>query len=280
MKTTDLVKAVWLLPLVLGLQAGPATAQASLTPAATVTLDVCQNDATGNWIYTGVAAVANGPLDPASMRIGYTVQNKQNSAGFADVFTAPRMDDQATLSTTTSAVSRYSIEAAPLVLGTLRGLARVQIGDPLNPASLLRLEPSYEFTAAICGCPPPTGCTRTQGYWKSKPGVVWPSPYSRTALFFSSGLTWQGILETSAAGGNGYIILAHQYIAAVLNKASGASVPSGVQTVLNNAATYFSSGTTPASCGGSACATQKTWAGILDTYNNGQYPRGPGPCPD
>ena len=98
-------------------------------------------------------------------------------------------------------------------------------------------------------------------------------------MFFSSGLTWQQILETPPAGGNAYLILAHQYIAARLNRASGASAPAGVQTVLHHATTFFSGGTTLDSCGGSACGTQKTWAGILDTYNNGQYPGAPAHCP-
>ncbi len=137
-----------------------------------------------------------------------------------------------------------------------------------------------DTSATCCPTPTPTGCVRTQGYWGNKPNVQWPAPYSRTATFFSSGLTWQAILDTPPAGGNGYIILAHQYIAAVLNRAAGASVPSALQTVLNQATAYFNSGADPSDCGGASCQTQKEWAQILDAYNNGNYAGAPSSCAD
>lgn len=136
-----------------------------------------------------------------------------------------------------------------------------------------------DLTGLTC-CPKPTGCTRTQGYWKSKPGVVWPSPYNRNAKFFSSGLTWQEVLDTPPKGGNAYLILAHQYIAAVLNRARGASAPPAVQRVIDSATAFFSSGTNLDTCGESECEAQKNWAAILDTYNNGRYPDAPLHCRD
>lgn len=128
--------------------------------------------------------------------------------------------------------------------------------------------------------PPPTKCVRTQGYWSNKPNVVWPKPYSRGAKFFASSYTWQGILDAPPAGGNGYVILAHRYIAAVLNRASGASAPPSVQAVIDKATAYFKSGALPEHCGGSLCQTQKDWAAILDAYNNGQVAGGPPKCKD
>lgn len=98
-------------------------------------------------------------------------------------------------------------------------------------------------------------------------------------MFFSSGLTWQQILETPPKGGNAYLILAHQYIAAVLNRASGASAPSSLRTIINQSTTWFSSDTNVDSCSGSDCETQKNWAALLDTYNNGLYPGAPAHCP-
>lgn len=265
--------------LLFGLQVAAA---AGPQPVAASTIDVCQNDLTGNWVYSGVVAV-NADTLPAGLvaKVDNRIQNMQSAAGYVDALTVATPVITTTAAESRTVVVAYSSEAAPLSLGVLRSSALVQFSDPFNlGAAPVSVGSTAELIAGVCGCGHPSGCVRTQGYWSSKPGVVWPAPYSRTALFFSSGLTWQQILDTAPKGGNGYIILAHQYIAAVLNRASGASAPSSIQTIINNATAYFSSGTTPDSCGASACATQKTWAGILDTYNNGNYPGAPGHCPE
>lgn len=76
------------------------------------------------------------------------------------------------------------------------------------------------------------GCTLTQGYWKthSREG---PAPYDEAwknlgpleedTPFFSSGLTWYRVFWTPPKGGNAWIQLAHQYMAAKLNILDGAS---------------------------------------------------------
>ena len=274
-------RALLIFPLILAMHAGLAGA-APVLPVATSTLDVCQDEVTGNWRYSGVVTVAGKTvLQDSVISIEYKVQN-QVSAGYVDALRAGRLADDAAVATgTTARVARFSFDAPPLLLGTLRNASRIVISDPLNLASApVSLESRFNFTTPVCGCSTITGCTRTQGYWKSKPGVVWTAPYSRTAMFFSSGLTWQQILETPPQKGNAYLILAHQYIAALLNRASGASAPGSLQTVINNATTFFSGGTNLDSCSGSDCETQKSWAGMLDTYNNGQYPGAPKHCPD
>jgi len=147
---------------------------------------------------------------------------------------------------------------------------------PILPHSLRLLL----FTFVLLGLPvtpAQAGCTRTPAHWSNKTGVAWPAPYSRTALFFSSGLTWQQVLDTPPHADNAYLILAHHAIAAMLSRASGASAPFGVQAVLDHAVAWFSGGTTPASCG-RACPTQRDWAGILDLYNSGNYPGAPPLC--
>lgn len=280
------LRALLLLPLLGALNTGPALAAPPEQAAAATTLDVCQNDATGNWRYSGVVSVRNGAAtDTSVVRIGYFIQNRVSGIAYNDVYQADADADALLAARSGSAAARvvpFSIEAPPLVLGTLRNTSRVTIYDPLNAAApAIYLQPSYDMNAAVCGCQHPKGCVRTQGYWSNKPGVVWPSPYHRyNNTFHSSGLNWQAIMDSPARGGNGYIILAHQYIAAVLNKAAGASVPASLQTVINNAAAYFASGATLDSCGANACETQKTWAGMLDSYNNGVYPSAPQSCPD
>lgn len=269
--------------LLIGIHTGPLQAQTKSkpAPAAEATLDVCHDELSGAWRYSGVVSVS-GAADGSVVGIDYWIQNKTSAEGYADVLRAPKLADETVLLTESKArIARFSVDAAPLPLGTLRNASRIQISDPLAPASTpLSLAAGFETMAAVCGCPKPTGCVRTQGYWSNKPGVSWPAPYSRTAMFFSSGLTWQQLFDTPPAGGNGYVILAHQYMAALLNRAAGASAPSGIQTVISNATAFFASGTTLDSCGASSCATQKNWAAILDTYNNGAYPGAPGHCPE
>jgi hypothetical protein len=72
------------------------------------------------------------------------------------------------------------------------------------------------------------GCTYTQGYWKThadpdnekKYDTTWNKlpngPYT-TFISTTTGLTWIEAFNTPPSGGNAYIILAHQYMAAVLN---------------------------------------------------------------
>src|SRR5207244_3282385 len=91
----------------------------------------------------------------------------------------------------------------------------------------------------------PTGCTLTQGYWKTHsaqgpapfdanwnnvpnvyPGA--PSGLAENTPFYFSGQTWFQNFWTPPAGGNAYYILSHQYMAAVLNILNGASSTSAV----------------------------------------------------
>ena len=121
---------------------------------------------------------------------------------------------------------------------------------------------------------PPTssGCTYTQGYYKNKGSGLLPG-----GNFFLSGQTWLSVLETPPTQGNAYYILAHQYIAAVMN-AKSASVPANVAAAIASATTYFGKAT-PASwsAGGAYTKDQLTgWADLLDAYNNGRL--GPGHC--
>ncbi len=124
-----------------------------------------------------------------------------------------------------------------------------------------------------------SGCTRTMGYWKThnesakkKPlRIDWPSPYDEDDLM--CGRTLLSILG-SPSHGDAWIILAHQYIAAALNVASGASTPASVDTALASAKSFLL-----ANCGGipaSAAPQAIALAELLDSYNHGSA--GPGHC--
>ena len=175
----------------------------------------------------------------------------------------------------------YSVDAAPLS-GTIRNNASLTItnhsgslGTPFGP------NPKATYTGTIpppACTPAPAGCTLTQGYWGNKPGVIWPDPFSRTATFFLSEQTWQQVLDTPVNDSPGYYQLAHQYIAAVLNQANGASIPSGVQDTLNLATPWFEANGIGACTANGSCDLQKVWSGTLATFNEGTYPGGPKHC--
>jgi hypothetical protein len=97
--------------------------------------------------------------------------------------------------------------------------------------------------------PCPTGCTLTLGYWKthndSFPGGAptddtWDEilPDGEETVFFLSGQTWFEVFWT-APKGNVYYNLAHQYMAAVLNRLNGASDPGGIDDAISDAEALF-----------------------------------------
>ena len=119
-------------------------------------------------------------------------------------------------------------------------------------------------------------CTRTLGYWKNhsahaeNPSQNIPWPISEETLLCDK--TWYDILHTPS-GGNAWVILAHQWIAAKLNAASGADTD-----VLNGALDEAEDLLT-GNCDGLKGDDRDRaleLAGLLDDYNNGRI--GPGHC--
>ncbi len=126
------------------------------------------------------------------------------------------------------------------------------------------------------------GCTLTQGYWKTH-SINGPAKYDPTwngqedDAFFSSGQTWYEVFWT-APQGNVYYVLAHQYLAAILNLQNGASSTAAVDAALADAQAKLSS-TTPAQAKTLKTAAKQAWTTLaftLDQYNNGIT--GPGHC--
>ena len=143
--------------------------------------------------------------------------------------------------------------------------------------------------------PCPTGCTLTQGYWKTH-SQFGPAPEDDAWLdlpdvdgdgivegpnetFFLSGQTWYEVFWT-APKGNVYYNLAHQYMAAVLNIVNGADSTPAVDAAIASAETLFES-YTPAQIGALKGSKQPrpqfiALAGTLASYNEGLI--GPGHC--
>jgi hypothetical protein len=127
-------------------------------------------------------------------------------------------------------------------------------------------------------------CTLTQGYWKthSEYGKApyddnWAElPNRADEPFFSSGQTWYEVFWTAPKGGNVYYQLAHQYMAAELNRLNGASVPNEVENALIGADTWFNSHGPNEKLKAKDAKDAAGWASTLGKYNEGII--GPGHC--
>ncbi|WP_201773578.1 hypothetical protein [Thermus filiformis] len=126
------------------------------------------------------------------------------------------------------------------------------------------------------------GCTLTQGYWKThskygpaKRDVGWDkiAPSGEDTPFYLSGKSYIDVLRTSPKG-NAYYILAHQFIAAQLNILNGAD-GSAVSGAMAWAEAFFSA-YGPGNVPKDQAAQAKSYANLLDQYNNGCI--GPGHC--
>jgi hypothetical protein len=140
--------------------------------------------------------------------------------------------------------------------------------------------------------PCPTGCTLTQGYWKTH-SEYGPAPEDENwfnigdvdgdgisegpdEMFFASGKTWYQVFWTTPKGGNAYYLLAHQYMAAKLNIASPADSPASVDAAITWAETFFAGRDPDAKLSKALRAEAIGYAGTLASYNEGDI--GPGHC--
>ncbi len=130
-----------------------------------------------------------------------------------------------------------------------------------------------------------TGCTRGKGYWKTH-SAYGPAPYDSTwslfgedSTFFLSNQTNYEVMWTEPSGGNSYYMLAHQYIATILNIFNGAD-PSEIQEALDDASDMFETYTPEyiGSLKGNNPTRQEfiSLKNMLARYNDGEI--GPGKC--
>jgi hypothetical protein len=266
--------------------AAPNVGQNGTTLAGYKTLDICAVDDT-TWRYSGVISVWNeGAIDTVGFNITDFIESKTEGPVWTKAFDVPVTYSGEIPAGTTelhALTFPYSIDEAPLT-GSIRNNAVLTITNHSGHLGEL-FGPNPKATYSGTMPPPPCkekdmGCTYTQGYWGSKPGVIWPDPYKRTDIFYLSEKTWQEVFDLSVNLSPGYLQLAHQYIAAVLNQANGAYVPDGVQDTLDLAQPWFEAKTLSECTDKSSCGTQKDWAKTLDDYNNGVYPGGPSHCGD
>lgn len=126
-----------------------------------------------------------------------------------------------------------------------------------------------------------TGCTLTQGYWKTHsahgparwPDDTWALVGGPDAPFYGSGLSFYEVLWT-AQRGNPYFTLAHQFIAAELNGLNGATL-AAAQPAYDLAEAFFA-GATGTTVPKALRSSVAAWAVQLDAFNTGVV--GPGHC--
>lgn len=267
--------------------AGPSS-KSGTTLAGYKTIDICEvtpatDTAPAVWRYSGVVSVWNeGVLDTIGFNITDYIEYKTGTK-FVKAFDVPVTfsgEVPAGTAQETALTFPYSVDG-PALPGVIRNNASLTIlNHSGNMGKAYGPNPKATWLGEVQPCQVDLGCTYTQGYWGNKPDVIWPAPYDRTAAFFLSVQTWQEVLDTPVNVSQGYYQLAHQYIAAVLNQANGANVPSGIQDTLNLAEAWLTANAPSACTANGSCGLQKDWAATLDLYNNGLYPNGPAHCGD
>ncbi len=160
---------------------------------------------------------------------------------------------------------------------------RVRCSAPPTPTPTPMATPTPTPTATPTPTPTPQiqGCTQTQGFYQNNP-ERWPAGVQSLTLgtVTYSKAQLLSILGTPVEG-NGLISLAHQLIAAKLNRAAGTTVPASVATAITDADAMIGNRVIPPVGSGflstSSVDSVKT---TLDIYNNGDTPGGPPHCDD
>lgn len=272
-------------------------------PAAVVDLNA--RTATGQFLGhdVGVVITIENTYTAPTGQIGDFVWNDLNHNGVQDAGepgipnVKVNLSGSATASTTTDANGAYlftgldvgsytvTVDASTLPAGylpTLTGQGTAATDNNGSPANTSLATPSsqdltLDFGYYLPPPPPPPGpsCTLTQGFWKTHQ-ELWDTKGEKVVwngqLFFNSGRTYAQIYAMNPSGGNSYIQLAHQYIAAVLN-VNGGSDPAA-DAAIANAAAKFS-----ATAAGVTFVKNAAWTALattLDNYNTGVT--GPGHC--
>ncbi|GEO05122.1 hypothetical protein AAE02nite_27860 [Adhaeribacter aerolatus] len=231
-------------------------------------------DVPDDWAWGGAMYVDFSALGTVTLKNLVFLDNEENGT-YIKLFNASNMQIGANIP-----VANLGNASSQVVnLGNTPGVARMEVHLGTTSVTGSGAIDNITFDREI----PETGCTKTQGYWKTHSKYDGAKKYDDTwkkvgedTPFFTSGETYYSIFGVQPRG-NSYYSLAHQYIATKLNLATGATAPTSVMTAYNSATTFFTNNT-PAAVAASKTlqATATQLAGILDAYNNGVT--GPGHC--
>lgn len=146
-----------------------------------------------------------------------------------------------------------------------------------------RSEWSANLECATLACTQVVVCTYTQGYWKTHGPVPtgnntnqWPVASLMLGSVNYTDLQLLDILNTTPAGGNGLVALAHQLIATKLNIANGSDATAIAAAVANADALIAGLVVPPVGSDSLAANTTSGLTHLLDDYNSGLT--GPGHC--
>jgi hypothetical protein len=246
-------------------------------------------------VCTYTASPGTGDDGTNTVEVSTNNQNVESNTATADyAFVSPTTEvdkcisvsDNCARGTTSVCVSEspktvnYSCPVGPYACGTTNTYTNTaSFSAPSGAAGSAKC--SVEVTVPECG----NGCTLTQGYWKThsvkgpaRPAdETWNAVGGPDAVFYRSGRSWYQVFWT-APGGNPYYNLAHQFMAARLNVANGASTTAEVDACLTFANTFFGAKTPSSTLSRAERAQVIACAGTLGSYNEGLI--GPGHCDD
>ena len=225
-------------------------------PAGTYTFTVSNSGSTN----TGDVLVPSPSitvLTPGTPVCTSVFTRSQYAGGATDPAAILAITENAAPGTTLSSITTQNSQAfAPVV-------------DLPNRTVTVGVNAFHNATANFLNVAASRGCTFTQGWYKNHT-LSWPAGALTPNTQFDGGQTIIDLFNTPPKG-SAYIILAHQYLTALLNIQGGASVPSNVQAALDAAAAYFNAGGA-----GTGSGNITGLSDILDAYNNGLT--GPGHC--
>jgi len=273
-----------------GYDAAAALAGADPTGAA-YEVTVCKDGPAGTYDFTASTTTAGGAVTlPAGASFQLTAGDAQSECKLA-----ASGNGNATIAEVVANLPSNVVFDKVVVKRYFTGTGTFdQITESTNPQqTLASFGNDFGWVLIYINVPAPsTGCTLTQGYWKTHNASFaggapvdpeWANigALKELELFFSTGMTWFEIFWTPV-GGNAYYNLAHQYMAAKLNYEAGATAPASVMAALSHAETLLG-GNSIAYVGGlkGNDALRKDFvdtAGVLGSYNEGLI--GPGHCGD
>ena len=236
------------------------------------------------------ADVETGPEIPVGDPVTWTyvVSNTGNVPLSSIVVTDDQVGQICTIETLAAGASSSCEATGTAVAGQYAnmGTATTSYGGQDLSAS----DPSHYFGVVA------DGCTLTQGYWSTHSefgpslyDATWAAlPQGASTPFFTTGQTYYEMLTMSVAGGNAYVILAQQYIAAQLNMLNEAAAPPALAGEADAMAAaeallvaYATQVDIPKGIGKDKNPDRDLALAIaahLDAYNNGLI--GPGHCDD
>jgi hypothetical protein len=256
------------------------------------TIEICDNG-NGTWHYSGAISVWNtGSADAVACQINDKIESKNvsgpnwtsvcqalSNASCGDlgaIVPGGTLEDSAFVTT-------YSCDAAPQTT-SVRNNANITIANHSGGrANGPNPKATYFGTVPPPACGGDCGCALTQGYWKNHPED--PAWATADLSLFGGAANAMTILQTNPQFGNAWLILAHQYIAYLLDvgRAGGSCTPPGLGDLVTRVRAFFIAH--PYSTYATDCTKSNGWCGsstadacILDAYNNGIYPGGPSHC--